>query len=178
MRRHRGLTIGLVTAAAAFAAAGCGGDTVGQATTQAGEAVESADGVGLSDAIRETRDVTGEVTDAAQELAKDPDADVDARLADAEQRARALSDRLQNDADGQPEVTAALRSANERIASAASDLQDASTSEQVTEITDSAFEEIDKQLRAVATDAAGDATRSQLEDARDAAEDLRSKVGG
>lgn len=168
----------LVTAAAAFAAAGCGGDTVGQATTQAGEAVESADGVGLGDAIRETRDVTREVSDAARELEKDPNADVDTRLADAEQRARDLSDRLENDAGGQPEVSAALRSANERIATAAADLQDASTSEQVAEIRESAFADIDKQLREVTADAASDATRSQLEDARDAAENLRSKVGG
>jgi chromosome segregation ATPase len=176
MRRLREIAVVLVSTGAVIAAAGCGEDTAQNAQTQAQQAAQ---GIDLSTAIRETRDIASEVTKSAQELAQDPSADVDERLADAETRANDLGDQLESASQDDAEVRSALSQANKRLATVAEDLQDASTQQDVAEAARSGLNEVDAQLRDAASQITGayaDAARKQLEDARRAADDLLDQL--
>ena len=178
MHRHRIAPLILV---GALAIAGCGDEaveSVDEARTQAEEVVEqgrdAAEGLGPADAVRETREVLDEVGRSAEQLAQDPDADVDQQLADAEQRARELADRAERElagADG--ELGQELSAVNERLADTAADLQEVADPQDVRRTVEEDLDQVSDQLRSAAEGEVPDDLRRQLEQARDRVDDLQ-----
>ena len=183
MRRH--LLIAIL--AAATLAAGCGDDETDQAADQAQtqvqesaqQAEQAADRLSAEEAVRSTGAIIADVTQSARRLAEDPQADTE-QLAAAEQRARDLSERAESDlAAEEPRLGNALSTANDRVADAASELQQAETREEVMRIVEEDLAKATERLRSdAAKAAAGPEARRQLDSARDRVEDLRREIPG
>jgi hypothetical protein len=177
MRRLLIITI----VAGALAAAGCGSDASNaaeQAQDQAGKAAQQA---GAQELAAATKDLTGQIARAARELADNPDADVDAQLQQAQQRANDLADRAQNDvAKDQPDLASALRRANTRLADAASALREADNADQVHQVLSDQIGPVSSRLSdaiGAAENVTGKDTDKQLQKARDQIDQLRDLLG-
>ena len=183
MRRLIAITI----AAAGLAAAGCGDDTsstaqeardqVEKAADQGGQAATQ---TGIEGLAAETQKLADRIAQAARELAKNPDANVDERLNSAEQRAKQLAEQARMRSDEQrPELTAALRAANERLASAAAGLREAQSADDVAQVVERQLGPAGDRLADAAGQAdklAGGDTERQLEQARDRIKQLREEL--
>lgn len=185
MRRLLATTI----AAAAFAAAGCGDDTPDTAQNAQDQAAQTAQPTPAaerdSNAIAtETQKLADQISQAARELADDPDANLEERLNSAEQRGNELSQQAQSELDAsEPELATALRGANERLADAAADLRDADNADDVRQVLDAQLGPAVKRLAKAAggDQISGADAQRQLEQARDQLEQLRDdlpKLGG
>ena len=176
MRPLRQIAAVLISTGAVVAAAGCGQDAAQNAQTQAQQAAQ---GIDLSTAVRETRDIAGEVTQSAETLAQNPSADVDQRLADAETRANQLADQLQSAPQGDTSASSALRQANQRLANVADQLQNASTQQDVARAARAGLGDVDAQVRDAASQLTGanaDDARKQLDEVRTAADELLQQL--
>jgi hypothetical protein len=180
--------------AAAALAVGCGSedapDTAAQAGQQAEQTADQTDGQTTQTTDRAsaegiaaaTQQLANELAAAARELARNPDADVDTRLRDAEEQANTLSERTKDSFDEhQPKLSSALQDANRRLARAAANLQDADSVEDVQKVLERELGVAGDRLSDAAADAkelaGGDAQR-QLEQARDQLERLRDELTG
>jgi uncharacterized protein YjbJ (UPF0337 family) len=175
----------MTSAVAAALAVGCGNEDTDQAVDRvqtqaeqaAGDATEQAEqavgGLDTGEAVRRTEQALEDVTGSARELAEDPQADVDGRLADAERRARELSEQAGSELDqASPEVRSALGDANDRIAGAASDLQDATSAEEVQRVVQGELGQVGDRLRS----AVGAGGADVPQDVRDRADRAREQL--
>jgi chromosome segregation ATPase len=174
--------------AAALVAAGCGGDEDAGEQPVPEEAVETVqegpEHVGADDPdtiVRETQRGIREVTQAARELHADPDADVDAELAAAEDRAEELSNEAE-DAFGeeQAELGQALHEINEQVASVARELREAEEREEVQRVIDEELTQVNDELRDALAEAGTDIPedwRQQLDEGQREVEELERALG-
>ena len=181
MHRHRVATLVVI---GALGVGGCGdeaAESVDSVRTQAEEAVEqgreAVDGAGAAEVVRETRGLIDDVGRSAEQLAQDPDANVDQELADAEQRARQLADRAERElrgADG--ELGQQLGAVNERLADTAADLQQVADPQDVRRIAEEDLSQVSEQLRSAVEGEVHDDVRRQLEQARDRVDELQREL--
>ena len=181
MHRHRIATLAVV---GALGLGGCGdeaSESVDDVRTQAEEAVEqgreAVEGSGATDVVRETRDLIDDVGRNAEQLAQDPDADVDQELADAEERARQLADRAERELEGRDEqLGQELGAVNERLADTAADLQEVADPQDVRRIVEEDLSQVSDQLRSAVEGEIPDDVRRQLEQARDRVDELQREL--
>jgi hypothetical protein len=174
--------------AGALAAAGCGSDAsntaekaqdqAGKAQDQAGKAAQQA---GAQDLAAATKDLAGQIAQAARELADNPNADVDADLQQAQERANDLADRAQNEvSQDQPDLASALRRADMRLADAASALREADNADEVQQVLSDQIGPVSSRLSdaiGAAEKVTGKDTDKQLQKARDQIDQLRDLAG-
>ena len=171
-------------AAAALAAAGCGSDTAQNATDAGRKAADqgrqAAQNVTAEGLAASTEKLADQVAQAARKLAKSPDADVDAQLSRSEQRANELSRQAQGNLKTvQPQLAAALRQANERLAATASALREADSAADVRNVLQEQLTPVADQLSRAAEhaqQAAGGDTQRQLDKARDQIQKLSDEL--
>ncbi len=177
--------LAITGAAAALAAAGCGGDAArddpAQPTQTADQASTPAEQGVVGGLAAETDKLAEQIAKAVEELAQDPSADVDGQLESAQQRADELSQQAEETAgDQQPEVTAALREANKRIAAAAAELRGVTDAADVRAVLERQLGPISDQLGDAfdeAEQSTGTDTRQQVQKARDTINSLRDEIG-
>ena len=177
-------TIAITIAAASLVVAGCGGSdepTPPASTPEAAQtAPTQADQPGdLTELASATEKLAEQIADSARTLAADPEADVDGRLADSEERARELSEQAQGEVDARsPDLAPALREANDRLAAAAAELRNVDTPEDLQKAFEEQLNPAIEQLTDAAGTVDGDEAGRQLERARDQLEELGVNIGG
>jgi uncharacterized protein YukE len=173
--------------AVALVAAGCGGDDDGEVPVPE-EAVEDvqegAEQIGAQDPdtlVRETQRVIREVTDAARQLHADPQVDVDAELAAAEDRANELAQQADETfGEEQAQLGDAMQEVNEQLARAAAELREAEEREEVQRVIDEELTRVSDELRdamAEAGDEVPEDWRQQLDEGQREVEELERALG-
>jgi hypothetical protein len=168
--------------AGVLALGGCGGDdAVDGAGTRAEEAVEqgreAVESFGPADAARETRELVDEVGRSAEQLAQDPDADLDRPLADAERRARALAERAERELPAaERELGQDLAAVNERLAATAADLRRSAGAQEARRVLDEDLPQVSDELRSAIGRELPEDVRRQLEQTRDRVDELRREA--
>lgn len=178
-------TLAITIVAAALGVAACGddnSDTAQDVPDRAEQVVEqgreATERVGAEDLVAETQRLADQVAQAARELAADPDADLDGRLGDVEQRANDLADQAKSETSGQePELASALGEVNERLSAAAAELRSAENSADVREVLERELNPAADGISKAAGELSDKDVARELEQARDEidglSEDLR-----